>query len=194
MAFDGIIFGLLFGFLRRGSIKNFASIRLKYGWMFPLLLLIQIFVFVFQSKLGWLEAISNYTFAAVYIIGFIFLWMNRKERGFLLVLAGAFLNFLVMIVNGGRMPVSIEAAEVALDPFFVEILRQGITYGKHTAMTAQTHLTFLGDIIPLTKPYYKQQVISIGDVIESIGIMIYIQTVMLRGKSSHNHVAAANQA
>jgi hypothetical protein len=194
MAFDGIIFGLLVGFLRRGSLKGFLNIRLRYGWIFPFLLLIQFVIYAFQSSHQWVAEISTYTFMLVYVVGFIFLWINRKEMGFFVVLVGAFLNFLVMLVNGGRMPVSLEAAEAVLDPFYAETLRNGIIYGKHVAMTAHTHLSFLGDIIPLTKPYYKHQVVSIGDIVESIGIFVYIQKVMLNGRRNALSVIPAEQA
>jgi uncharacterized membrane protein (Fun14 family) len=194
VAFDGVIFGLIVGFLRRGSLKGFASLNLKYGWMFPLLLLVQFVVYALQSHIVWVAAASTYTFMLVYIIGFVFLWLNRKESALLVVLVGAFLNFLVMLANGGRMPVSLEAAEAVLDPYYVEILRNGTLYGKHAIMTAHTHLAFLGDIIPLAKPYYKQQVISIGDVVESIGIFLYIQKVMLSGRKDATAAVPAEQA
>jgi hypothetical protein len=194
VAFDGVIFGLIVGFLRRGSLKGFASLNLKFGWMFPLLLLVQFAVYALQSHIAWVAAASSYTFMFVYFIGFIFLWVNRNESAFLIVLVGAFLNFLVMLANGGRMPVSLEAAQAALDPYYVDILRNGTLYGKHMMMTAHTHLAFLGDIIPLTKPYYKQQVISIGDVVESIGIFLYIQKVMLSGRKNAPAALPAEQA
>lgn len=182
MAFDGVIFGLIVGFLRRGSLRGFLDIRLKYGWMFPILLAVQLMMYWLQAKYAWASTISTYVFMSVYIIGFVFLWLNRKEKGFIILLIGAFLNFLVMVANGGRMPVSLEAAQAVLDPFYVETLRQGIVYGKHVALTESTRLAFLGDIIPLTKPYYKHQVISIGDVVMGIGIFLYIQQLMLNKK------------
>jgi uncharacterized membrane protein (Fun14 family) len=182
MAFDGVIFGLIVGFLRRGSLRGFLDVRLKYGWMFPILLVVQLVMYRLQNQYDWAASMSTYMFMLVYIIGFVFLWLNRKERGFIILMIGAFLNFLVMLVNGGRMPVSLEAAQAVLDPFYAETLRSGVVYGKHVALTSSTHLAFLGDIIPLTKPYYKEQVISIGDVVMGIGIFLYIQKVMLSFK------------
>lgn len=192
MAFDGVIFGLIVGFMRRGSLRGFMDIRLMYGWMFPILLAVQFLVYWLQNKYAWAASASTYTFLSVYVVGLFFLWLNRKETGFPLLLAGVFLNFLVMLVNGGRMPVSVEAASV-LDASYVDSLKQGLLYGKHAMLTGQTKLAFLGDIIPLTKPYYKEQVISIGDVIIGIGIFLYIQKVMLSGRTTASSAQPVEQ-
>lgn len=82
-----------------------------------------------------------------------------------------------MVVNGGRMPVSAEAALV-LDPQYIELLKEGL-YAKHALLDESTRLAFLGDIIPVTDPYPRSQVISIGDVIMNIGIFLFIQYLML---------------
>ncbi len=160
MVLDGVILSIIVGFFRKGSIWGFLELKLKGIYIFPVLLLIQILVFVYQNQIEFLAAISGYIYIGVYIIGLYFLWMNRHSQGFLLILAGVFLNFLVMFLNGGRMPVSLEAAEV-LDPYYTEVLLNSL-YAKHTALTESTRLGFLGDVIPLSSPYPKQQVISIG--------------------------------
>jgi hypothetical protein len=83
-----------------------------------------------------------------------------------------------MAVNGGRMPVSVEASAV-LGPYYVDMLREGGAVSKHYMMDASTHLSFLGDIIPLSSPYPRTQVISIGDVVMNIGIFLFIQYMMV---------------
>jgi len=181
MVFDGILLSLIVGFLRRGTLRGLADLNLKYGWVFPILLGIQILVFSLQGKLVLLEQISGFLFILIYVLGLFFLWVNRENKGFVLLFVGVFLNFIVMALNGGRMPVSYEAAAFALDPYYTDILLNGI-YGKHEMLTEATKLGFLGDIIPITSPYPKSQVISIGDVIMNIGVFIFIQHLMLKHK------------
>ncbi|MDQ6600391.1 DUF5317 domain-containing protein [Bacillus salipaludis] len=177
MVFDGIILSFIVGFLRKGNVRALAHLKLKWGWMFPLLLAIELTVFFLQNHFKFLGEVSGSIYIAVYVIGLLFLWMNRKNPGFLLILAGVFLNFLVMVMNGGRMPVSPEAATV-LDPSYVTALKEGL-YAKHTMLTSSTHLGILGDIIPITKPYPRTQIISIGDIIMNIGIFFFIQHLMI---------------
>ncbi|MBX5436713.1 MAG: DUF5317 family protein, partial [Alicyclobacillaceae bacterium] len=43
-----------------------------------------------------------------------------------------------------------------------------------------THLNFLGDIFPIT--IWPQSIISIGDIVFSIGLVILIQYAMRSGK------------
>ncbi|AIE61401.1 DUF5317 domain-containing protein [Bacillus methanolicus] len=177
MVFDGIILSFIVGFLRKGNLKAMSQLKIKWGWVFPLLLAIQFLIFAFQNDVKILGQISGYIYIVVYILGMLFLFMNRHHKGFMLILIGVFLNFLVMAVNGGRMPVSLEAASV-LEPGYLKALKEEL-YAKHAILTESTKLGFLGDIIPLTKPYPRTQIISIGDVIMNIGIFFFIQHLML---------------
>lgn len=182
MVFDGIILSIIVGFFRKGSLRPLANLKLKCGWVFPLLLIVQFVFFFFQNRYSWLGQASSYTFMAVYVIGLFFLFINRKNPGFTIIFIGVLLNFIVMAINGGRMPVSAESASV-LDPGYIDALKTGL-YGKHELLTSHTHLGFLGDIIALSKPYPRTQVISIGDVIMNIGIFLYIQHLMVGNKDN----------
>ncbi|WP_416828858.1 DUF5317 domain-containing protein [Ectobacillus polymachus] len=178
MVLDGMIISIIVGFLRRGSLKELASLHIKGGIIFPILLILEILVFILQDRFSTLMLVSNTFYMLVYVLGLTFLYLNRHYKGFYLILLGVFLNFLVMIINGGRMPVSLDAASV-LDPMYGDALKNGGVYAKHQALTASTHLGFLGDIIPITHPYPKTQVVSIGDIIMNIGIFIFVQWLMI---------------
>lgn len=182
MVFDGIIISFIVGFFRKGNLRALSQLKLKWGWVFPLLLVVQLAVFMFQNDFKFLGQVSGSIYILVYIIGLLFLFLNRNNPGFLLILIGVFLNFLVMVINGGRMPVSLDAASV-LEPGYVEALKQSL-YAKHQMLTDSTKLGFLGDIIPLSKPYPRTQIISIGDVIMNIGIFIFIQYLMLNNPAA----------
>ncbi|WHY66558.1 DUF5317 domain-containing protein [Neobacillus sp. SuZ13] len=178
MVFDGIIISFIIGFLRKGNLRALAQLKLKWGWIFPLLLLVELAVFMLQNDSKFLGQISGSIYIVVYVLGLLFLFMNRKNPGFMLILIGVFLNFLVMVINGGRMPVSVEAAAV-LDPGYIEALKDSL-YAKHTMLNSSTSLGFLGDIIPISDPYPRTQIISIGDILMNIGIFFFIQYLMVR--------------
>ncbi|MFJ7727771.1 DUF5317 domain-containing protein [Neobacillus sp. NPDC097160] len=178
MVFDGIIVSFIVGFLRKGNLRALAQLKLKWGWIFPLLLVVQLAVFMLQNDSKFLGQISGSIYIVVYVLGLLFLYINRHNPGFILILLGVFLNFLVMVLNGGRMPVSMDAAKI-LDPAYVEILKESL-YAKHTMLTASTHLGFLGDVIPISDPYPRTQIISIGDIVMNIGIFFFIQYLMVR--------------
>ncbi|MGV2939720.1 DUF5317 domain-containing protein [Mesobacillus sp. LC4] len=177
MVFDGIVISFIIALFRKGNLRGLSDLKLKAGWIFPLLLIIQFVVYYFQNDYRILGQFSGTIFMAVYLLGMLFLFFNRQYKGFNIILIGVFLNFLVMALNGGRMPVSAEAAAV-LDPNFIQALKDGL-YAKHALLDSTTKLGMLGDIIPLTDPYPRTQVISIGDVIMNIGIFLFIQCLMV---------------
>ncbi|MBE4907130.1 DUF5317 domain-containing protein [Bacillus luteolus] len=178
MVYDGIIIALIVALIRGGKITNLSEMNMKMGWVFPILLLFQIIVFSLQNEIDWVGTYSNIAFIFVYIIGLFFLWMNRDLPGFFMIIVGVGLNFIVMLLNGGRMPVSPQAA-LALDPTYIDALKHSL-YAKHELITSSTHLALLGDIIPLSAPYPKEQVISIGDIIMNVGVFIFIQKVLVK--------------
>ncbi|PLS01425.1 DUF5317 domain-containing protein [Neobacillus cucumis] len=182
MVFDGIILAFIVGFLRKGNLRALAQLRLKWGWIFPILLVVELTVFTLQNNLKFLGQISGYIYIIVYVLGLLFLFMNRNNPGFTLILFGVFLNFLVMVLNGGRMPVSLDAASI-LEPGYLDVLKEEL-YAKHAALTDSTRLGFLGDIIPITKPYPRTQIISIGDIIMNIGAFLFIQYLMIKHPAS----------
>jgi hypothetical protein len=182
MVYDGIVIGLIVGFIRAGwrnGLAALSQIRIKGGWIFPLLLGIQFLLYFLHGKISIIEKYNGYMFMIVYVAGLYMLWLNRKEKGFWWIFAGVALNFIVMLVNGGKMPVSVEATASVLDPSYAQILIDGTAVSKHAALDNSTLLPFLGDIIPITTPYPRSQVISIGDVVMNFGIFIYLQNVML---------------
>ncbi|WP_379970888.1 DUF5317 domain-containing protein [Ectobacillus sp. sgz5001026] len=184
MVLDGMIISIIVGFIRRGNLKELANLRIKGGLIFPILFVLEILIFIFQNRFPTLLFLSNYIYIFIYVLGLIFLYLNRNYKGFKLILLGVFLNFLVMAINGGRMPVSLDVAYM-IDPVNAEYIKNGGMYAKHQVLTANTHLGFLGDIIPITHPYPKMQAISIGDVIMNIGIFIFVQWLMVTKHRTH---------
>ncbi|AKG37152.1 DUF5317 domain-containing protein [Paenibacillus durus] len=184
MVYDGIVLGLVVGLLRGGfryGLTQFSSLRIRGGLWFPLLLLLQFVVFELNDRSAAFASLSGIFFAGVYVAGLYILWLNRSTPGFLFIFAGVFLNFLVMAVNGGKMPVSLEASKV-LDPYYVQLLQSGAVVTKHFLMDSATRLSFLGDIIPLSKPYPRTQVISVGDIVMNVGIFLYLQHILVPDK------------
>ncbi|QDP41339.1 DUF5317 domain-containing protein [Radiobacillus deserti] len=186
MVIDGVILSVIVGFIRKGNLSKLTQPLFTWGWMFPLLLVIQLGVFYFQNKISWIGQASGYVYIVVYVLGLVFLWVNRHQKGLALVMVGVFLNFLVMVTNGGRMPVSAEAAAI-LDPMYMEAIKNGF-YAKHELLTQTSSFPFLGDIIPIAPPYPRSQVISIGDVIMNIGIFLFIQDLMVSKDHAKTHI------
>ena len=104
--------------------------------------------------------------------------VNRREKGFWLILIGILLNFAVIRANGGRMPVDISSINRELYPVTIAVLKSGKDL-THSIMGEHTQLKLLGDIIHLKKPYPLPKSLSIGDLWMMLGIFIFLQEKMI---------------
>lgn len=88
---------------------------------------------------------------------------TSPPAGIKVLALGFALNFLVIGVNGGAMPVTIDG----LDPGLAQLLEDKgvITYSM---ITEQTRLPWLADT--LIFPWPKAKAFSIGDIFISLGV------------------------
>ena len=169
---DGVVIGLLLAKIRGGKWLRLTEATLRGVWLIVLAFVIQFgSIFLFPKFLLVAVQLS-------YFLLLVFVFLNRTKSGFVLMALGIAFNLLVMMVNGGRMPVEVEAAR-SLDPELLPALLAG-QYGKHIAMSSSTHLNILGDFIYLRFPYPHPTIISIGDVFFSVGMIIFIQAMTLK--------------
>jgi hypothetical protein len=180
MFIDSIIIGIIISLIMGGSFQGFLSISLRHSWLIPVSFIIQfISIYIFPDHLIVAVIVSN--------IGLLlFCFLNYTELGFKYMVIGIFLNLIVMILNGGRMPVDVEAAKI-LSPEDVPALLAG-EYGKHIALSENTYLNFLGDIFFLQYPYPRPIIISVGDIVFSIGVILFLYTVMVKSTKKSKEV------
>ncbi|AOT70011.1 DUF5317 domain-containing protein [Geosporobacter ferrireducens] len=124
-----------------------------------------------DSHVLWIQLLTYSLLAYVLLV-------NRKEKGFLLILLGVLLNFAVIMANGGRMPVDAGWIDKDLYPVTMAVLESGKDL-THSMMDDHTRMRFLGDIIHLKKPYPLPKSLSIGDLWMMLGIFIFIQEKMI---------------
>lgn len=124
-------------------------------------------------------AAKQVLFIVSYGMLFASFWFNRKRIGFIAMGGGCLLNAVVIIANGGSMPVSIEVLKKANLTKALEALESGVDI-KHTVLCEGTKLAFLSDIIHV--PYFPGfliRVVSIGDLIVVLGLLILtIETIL----------------
>ncbi|MDQ2087393.1 DUF5317 domain-containing protein [Herbivorax sp. ANBcel31] len=175
-----IFFGVLVGTIK-GKKFDISHVRLEKMWLVLLAFGIQTITRVLSmSGFDFLVKYSFITQAVVFLLLFICLWYNRKYIGLWIIGLGASLNGLVMMANGGRMPVSLKKLEKVDLPEAIELLKAGAD-NKHVVMDETTNLNFLADIFYIPGFLGKGiHVASVGDYIVAAGLFIFIFEMVSR--------------
>lgn len=172
-----ILASLGIALVRGGSLSNLAHLSLRHFWVLFLPLLLQLVAF---SSLG--EAVvsgaplAQYLYAASLGLAAFALWLNRQLPGVGWIALGLFLNCLVILLNGGFMPVSAAAREFAGLPPVLEREMNVVP------MTGETVLPWLSDVLPLPAFIPFANVFSVGDVLIAIGGVIFTQLSLVPPK------------
>jgi hypothetical protein len=171
---------LVVGKLRKGKFSYLKDAEI-HKWYLIVSAFILEFLAVFLSAKGY-SFISNNIFSihlVSYSLLFIGIYFNVSRLSFKLIMLGTFLNFIVIMLNGGQMPVSQDAMiKAGLTEDLNALLKGEII--THTIIVKDTLLKFLGDILILPEPYPRPKVFSIGDLFLGIGIFVYIQEIMMK--------------
>jgi hypothetical protein len=172
-----IFSSLLVALLRGGRLTNLAHLPLRHFWVLFLPLVLQLIAF---SPLGDVTvsgvSLARVLYGASLGLAAFALWLNRQLPGVVWIALGLFLNCVVILLNGGFMPISAQARAVAGLPPVV---------GREmnvVPLTQDTILPWLGDILPLPAFIPFATVFSIGDILIAIGGILFIQRSLVPSK------------
>lgn len=182
MIIETMILSLLVGKIRGGKIRNLENLYINGWYLFVLSFLIEIITLLTITRINGdlsklLEEYFLYIHILIYLFLIIGLSMNWQCKGLRIVLFGSILNFLPIIFNNGKMPVLLNALKYSKLSNQIILLDEGRIM-THFLANKDTKLAFLGDVIPIGKPYIFPKVISIGDLLISLGLFMLIQLYM----------------
>jgi len=133
---------------------------------------------------GWEE----FLFIGSYALLLAVLWANRRTEGIQWIGLGLLLNLLVMVANGGWMPVTPEAiTRVGLVHLAPELTSGMRLYSSKDIilLARETRLWFLSDIFVFARPFPVPSVFSIGDVFVALGAFVLLQSTMTPHRKQH---------
>ncbi len=177
-----IIISIIIGLLRNGKLSSLSQISLKKIELIVLACLIQAgLIFLGSREIKFVLDYSSSMIIFSYIVLLLAVWHNKELKGMNFIALGIIFNFVVIIANGGHMPVLLNSLyKVGLDiDSFALVLKEG-TYVTHTLITEKTLFRFLADVIPLSPPFPDPSVISAGDFLMFYGVFSLIQNAMLK--------------
>ena len=165
----GLLTGLYLANLRR---RHYSAPNLRGVWLVVVAFLPQLFIAylpatqrLFDNRLASVSLLASLMMFAV------FAWLNRHLPGMPILIVGLLLNLLVIVANGGWMPISVQTADLLFGRDVLQFVSVGQRFGqKDVLLFAQNiHFDFLADrfLLPAWFPY--QSAFSLGDILISLG-------------------------
>jgi hypothetical protein len=174
-----IIFcSVLIAFIRGGRLSNLNTTILRCPYLVIASFVVEFLIRQYGNTSAWAILAA---FVVQYLLLFIFIAFNIKQRYMKMIGLGVLSNFVVILFNGGAMPVSQRVLEIPSLAKQADMLKSGVI-PYYVLMSPETPLWFLGDVIYI--PLFKGQFISIGDIIMIAGIFLLIQHIMLSNSTT----------
>ncbi len=177
MLFDALVVGLLIGWWRGGSLARLVSHGFRGLWLIILAVTMQLAIPRMEVA-GWIgRGGSFWVLLASYGLIVLMVVLNANSITMLLAGVGVAMNIAVIALNGA-MPVSVAMVRRFTPQDLGYVLRrEGY---RHLAMTTSTRLPWLGDVLPfpLLLPAPKIVILSAGDILLSVGLLLFIQQAM----------------
>jgi hypothetical protein len=169
--------------LQGGKISKLQDIEINKWWLITSAALIEFSASTIRAReieplWRWIDQYVLIIQVFSYTLIIISLLCNIKNRGVKGIVIGVLLNLLVIIANGGRMPVDISGFDPVIYSNTIEILIAGRDL-THEVVSETTNLYFLADIIHLKRPYPLPKSLSVGDLFIMAGIFMYIRNKVL---------------
>lgn len=190
-----VLIGLIAGLCRAWIGKTkYQVIDLKYPILVLVAFIPQYFAF-FAPKTRELipDSVVSILLVSSMIVLMFFSILNIQKPGFWPIFAGFFLNFLVIVLNGGLMPISMETVNkmtAGLDSTWM--IGQRFGYSKDVILSPEmTRLAFLSDRFTVTNIFGNNFAFSLGDILIAIGIIWLLW--MLGGKTQLKIKENANE-
>ena len=165
--------GLLLGLLLGGRLAGLGEIRFRWAWLAVLGFAFQVLLFS-EPVTERVGDLGPPLYVASTALVFVAVLRNLPIRGMPLIVLGAGCNLAAIVANGGYMPASPTAA--------AEMGREVSEAYSNTAIMESPALWPLTDVIPLPDWLPFTNIVSIGDILIAVGIVVVIVAAMRAGR------------
>lgn len=182
MFVEPLLFSLILAKIRNGKFSNIEKLKFKSWYLILIAAVIQLTLTLLKKiNPQWASIITEdyfiYLHGLSYLLLIICIILNIKMHSMKFFLIGVLLNFLVITVNTGKMPVSISGIK-GINTNNIELPNREFDI-KHIAVTEKTKLVYLSDIILIPRPYPLPKILSVGDLFIMLGLFLFIQEIMV---------------
>ncbi|HET8785007.1 MAG TPA: MFS transporter [Candidatus Limnocylindrales bacterium] len=179
MLIGGILLGLVLGLLAGGRLRNLAEIQLRWtGLLVASVVLRFATEAALNAGIDLVEALRLPLLVGAFALLLAALWVNRTYPGLSLAFLGVLSNGLVILANGGYMPIWEPALTAAgLTP--ADVTRSFHVVVEGNVADFLGRLLILGDVIPLPISFI-QNVYSLGDLFLTLGLAFFLFAGLVR--------------
>ncbi len=180
MLIGGIALGLILGLLLGGRLDRLAETRLRYLGLLIVAVVLRFGTEILLGAGGFplVEALRLPLFGVAYTLLAVTLWHNRGYPGLALAFIGVGSNAIVIVANGGYMPVWQPALQASGLPADLQSSLH-VMLSSGAGADFYLHLGPLADVIPI--PIWPlQNVASVGDVFLSAGLAFFLFATLMR--------------
>jgi len=169
MFLDIMALSILLTLLLKGNPMKVLTYRYRCIFFFPIPLILQL--------LGvWWPQTSPVLNIGAYVLLLVVLLLNFHIPGILYVFTGTLMNTIAVSLNGGKMPVlRWMASQIGIHS----------VDAKHVFVDTVNWRILLGDVTTVVFPWGRSFVISVGDVLITLGIAIFFLSVLKAGEEQH---------
>ncbi len=177
--FCAVILAVGVALLRGGRPDRLASFPFRHLWLVFAAFGLQLVLHLpFFTRLAFVRAAAPFLYPSIYCLLLICFAFNWRAPGVVWLAGGTLANLLVIVSNGGKMPVDGEAL-VAMGQ---AALRDACAAGQsltNTIIGPSTRLPWLADILAGSPPFPKPTIFSVGDVLLALGVFVLVQKTMV---------------
>jgi MFS family permease len=176
----GVFLGLLLGLWAGGNISHLATIRLRWIGLLAAAVVVRFGVeALLNAGAPGIEPFRVPALLAGFGLLLAGLWVNRGYPGISLAFVGILLNAVVILVNGGFMPIWAPSLQIAgYTPTDVNSALHVIVGGSLDA-DFLVRAVFLGDMFPVPIPVIRN-VASLGDLFLTLGLAFFLFASVVR--------------
>lgn len=173
-----LLLAIIVGYMKGGKFIRLKNLNFKKLSPIIIALVVQYLVLIFSDR--DLKVIGNYV-EEIYLVSFILIFIgviiNMNIPSLWIVFVGAISNFIVFVMNGMKIPVSFDALKIAGMNSTIKLMESG-QYKLYDAITNATDYEILGKIIAIDNILPLAGVFSVGDVLITMGLFVFIESSM----------------
>ncbi|MBF7082439.1 DUF5317 domain-containing protein [Desulfallas sp. Bu1-1] len=158
-----------------GKLENLKYCSFKCSWLVLIAVTLKIIsISNLYQVVGLSHNIIPYLRVLSLLMVVLFVGFNYSLRGVPLVGLGLICNALVIILNGGNMPINAKFAHLTSTGDELKLLESGLPVNSFVLTSPDTKLAILSDIFLMPEWVPMTRLFSIGDVLITIGAIIFV--------------------